>query len=240
MSMSESVDKEIQRLQYLEAMGIDSYIPRRTLPGALPSVVFDWPESSVVPISRASDTAIADKHALQKLQQDLGALQRKGPAENKAKHTPAPHVAPAKISSTAAGVLQFQLAIFQPAQDVLVLIPAQHTDAVHLQLLRNILLAISVKTDQLVPLDNFIWPPRVAGAVKINSALGAAQETLHSLLEGYQLKYHTKQVLVFAGALAEKLFPVEANVLCLPDLQQMLEDGAYKKITWQKIRSLVP
>lgn len=240
MPSNEAFEKEIRRLQYLEAMGVDSYIPRQVLPGALPSVVLDWPEPSVAPLSTVSSTAVADKNALQKLQQDLGVPQRKGPAASRDVNVTTPNAVPAKTSSATASVMQCQLAIFQPVHDLLVLVPAQHTHAVHLQLLKNILLAIAVKTDHLVPLDNFIWPPRVVGPVKINPALEAAQETLHSLLEGYQLKYHTKNILVFAGALAERLFPTEANVLCLPDLQQMLEDGAYKKITWHKIRSLVP
>jgi len=239
MPSNEAFDQEVRRLQYLEAMGADSYIPRHILPGALPSFVFEWPELSAAPISKVSDTTVADKHALLKLQQDLGSPQRKVPAGAKVVNVPVPNALSAKTSSLTS-VMQFQLAIFQPVRDLLVLVPAQHTDAVHLQLLKNILLAISVKSDHLVPLDNFVWPPRIAGAVKINSDLEAAQETLHSLLEGYQLKYHTKQVLAFAGTLAERLFPVETSVLCLPDLQQMLEDGAYKKITWQKIRSLAP
>lgn len=246
MSLNEAFDKEIRRLQYLEAMGIDSYVPRQVLPGAFPSVIFDWPEVIVETLPQVSDTAIADKNALQKLQQDLGMSQRKLPAASKAANVAMSIIEP---STTAAlrNVLQFQLAIFQPIPALLVLVPAQHTNAVHFQLLKNILLAIAVKTDHLAPIDNFNWPPRVTGAVKVHHALEAAQETLHALLEGYQKNKGIKNILIFAGDLADKLFPIEAaqdqtlpslNVLLLPDFQQMLDDGVHKKITWQKIRSL--
>lgn len=247
MPSYEIFEKEIRRLQYLEAMGVESYIPRQALPGGLASVEFDGQKSFAEPLAAVPNVMIADKSALQKLQQDLGSPQRKVPAAQKIIDGSALTGAPVNIPRVTAEVVQFQLAIFQPVREFLVLVPAQHTDTVHLQLLKNILLAIAVKSDNLIPVDNFVWPPRVTGGANINRGFQAVQETLQALLEGYQLKSGIKHVLFFAGTLADKLFPAEMtadqmltrlNVLTLPDLQQMLEDGAHKKITWQKIRSL--
>jgi len=249
MPSGEVQEKELRRLQYLEAMGIETYVARQILPGALPSVVFDWPEPASAPSQTVSDSMLADKSALQKLQQDLGSVPRKVPAANKTASMPAPNVVPVKRSPDEAGVVQFQLAIFQPARELLILVPAQHTDVVHLQLLKSILWAITVKPESLVPTDNFVWPPRVTNVIKTKLDFHAAQETLQAFLEGYQMKSGIKNVLVFAGVLAEKLFTpntavdqplADLNVFSLPDLQQMLQDSAYKKITWQKICSLVP
>lgn len=246
----ETLAAEARRLQYLKAMGVDSYVSRQVLPGALPSVVYDWPDEPLSDcVSPGVPLAPADKNILSRLQQDLGVSPRKGPVavRQAAADLPAPNVVPANVIP-AHSVLQFQLAIFQPVKTVLILVPAHNVDVAHLQLLKNILLALTVKIDELVPVDNFTWPPRVSGTVKVNPTLESAQETLHALLEGYQLKSGIKNILVFAGGLAEKIFPVEAlehlamknlDLVCLPELQQMLEDGQHKKITWQKIRHLV-
>ena len=241
---------EVQRLQYLDAMGLDSYLPRRVLPGALPSVLCPWPaevpvfadEQPVVATPAARHTAASgaavDKQVMSRLQQDLQGPARKQPATKTPVAPPPTATPPAPVS-----VQQFQLALFQPAAALMVLVPAQHLESRHLQLLKNILLAIQIKVDALVPVDNFIWPPRLqAGTKTMDSSISAARETLHALLEGHQLKSGLRQVLVFGGELATQLFPPEElkplQVFPLPDLQHMLEDGEQKKITWQQIRVL--
>lgn len=257
---------EVSRLQYLQALGVESYIPVRVLPGALPSVLCEWPSefpvfssdsdgSSIIKDKAPAAVQSADKVSLNRLQQDLSpqrkttASQTAVVANNVATNVVAKQAVADPVTAASESSALLHLALFQPVKDLLILVPAPHTDHAHLQLLRNILLALGVKVQGVSPADNFIWPPRVKTGIKIDSSFAAAQETLYSWLEGHQIKTNAEQLLVFAGEMAEKWFPPalcpqqqlgKLRVYALPDLQQMLTDGRHKKTTWERIRHLSP
>jgi hypothetical protein len=257
--MGEAVEenREWQRLRYLQAMGLVSYIPRRILPGAKPSEQCDWPEGLAV-FDTLADTlhkpdkasGSVDESVFARLQRDLAgkekpASKRKDVSDDAAHDTKAlQSVNP----ESRAELIQFQLTLFQPRPDLLLLVKAQEMESKHIQLLKNILFAIGIKQTELVPLDNFHWPPALrpssGQAVRgTNKNLPAAQETLHALLEGYQRKMDIKQILMFDQRLGNMLFPETVAkafpLYVLPGLQDMLNDAHHKKICWQQIRHLV-
>jgi hypothetical protein len=235
---------EMERLSYLQAMGIDSYVPRLTLPGALPSVLCEVEEFGEV----AMQEAVPGRDALKQLVSQPVVAQKPlaAPQRNTA--------APAAIQTATQVSVRFHWVIFQPTPAVLLLLPSAHADQEGLQLLKKILVAINI-ADQLTPLENFIWPPVSSAPSTVSkpvNSLDDAKKTLHALLEHYQLKQrHTKiaidHVLVFDENLGKSLFEgvniLNMQIRILPSLQLMLNSAPekiteLKQATWQRLKDL--
>ena len=244
---------ETERLAYLEAMGVASYIPRLVLPGALPSPACSMPVYEVEMAVATTVTVDAGREVISGgdvLKQLLA-----GPAPKPAspQNVVSPPIQTTIPSSAQVGV-RFHWTIFQPTPAMLLLVPAAHTDKDCMQLLTKILAAIGVAAPT-VAMEQFIWPPatntRSAHAPVVNS-LADAKETLHGLLEGYQMKQKKLQnavdhVLVFDENLGQTLFDgfsVPAmQVRILPSLQLMLNSApekvaALKQAAWQRLKDL--
>lgn len=238
---------ETERLSYLAAMGIESYVPRLALPGALPSVLCEIEASPEVAVAESASGRDALKQLVAK-----PVVTQKPPA------VPLPRnmVSPAQVATqtTTQVSVRFHWVIFQPTPATLLLVPSAHTDQNCLQLLKKILAAIGV-AEPLVALENFVWPPVSASAptqsILVNS-LSDAKETLHALLEGYQLKQNNiptaiNHVLVFDENLGKTLFEGASipgmQVRILPSLQLMLTSSPekvaeLKQVAWQRLKDL--
>lgn len=238
---------ETERLSYLEAMGVESYVPRLALPGALPSVLCEMQASPVIEV--AED--VSGRDALKQLVTKPLAAQK--PAAPASPRNVTPPVQAATQTTTQVSV-RFHWVIFQPTPAMLLLVPSAHTDQNCLQLLKKILAAIGV-VGPLVQLENFVWPP-VSASVSARSipanSLSDAKETLQALLEGYQLKQKTSQgtidhVLVFDENLGKTLFEgfhiQDMQIRILPSLQLMLTSAPekvaeLKQAAWQRLKDL--
>ena len=223
---------EAERLAYLDAMGVESYMPRVVLPGALPSELCDMPELTEVATSLpvAAPQRVAE------------------PPRSVATSVTTSTTTPTQMT------VRFHWVIFQPTPAMLLLIPSAHKDQNCMQLLKKILGAIGVVAP-LTELENFVWPPVLSSPSNLavsNNSLADAKETLHALLEGYQLKQKKIQgsidhVLVFDENLGQTLFDdfnipgIQARIL--PSLQLMLNSSpekvaALKQAAWQRLKDL--
>jgi len=250
---------EVQRLAYLNAMDVISYIPRVNLPGAKPSMLCDLTDCAVLlDMAPALTANISQEHKVGK--ESLTQLQS-GLATNKvatAVPVSAAVQVPTKnnIVKDAAQInVRFHWVIFQPVQELLILLPAAHQENSCMQLLKNILSAIDIKYSAIAPLENFVWPPALPASVNlapVSNSLGDARETVQALLEGYQLKQQRLQqplrnILVFDDNLGRTLFNdmiiPELPIRILPSLQVMSVSSPEKiaeakRITWQKLKDL--
>jgi len=244
---------EAERLAYLEVMGIESYVPRRVLPGAKPSQL---QEGNVVvaesPVEKSAEkNAVLKTSPLKSLQESL----QMTPASK-----PPPVAAPAtrKVSAPATnGATQvhvrFHWVIYQPLPSLLVMVPVAHTDAPALALLKKILAAMNVLDVPLNACSEFVWPPvSVApGSSAASYRLSDARETLQAFLEGWQLKQKMttslRYLLVFDGTLGKTVFEdmslPDVSVHVLPALHTMLTSSPEKiaeakRLTWHSLKEL--
>ena len=232
---------ETERLAYLHAMSIDSYVPRVALPGALPSPTYAVQVPAVV--ETRDQSALSSQSARMKspvFAQLREALDESAKPSLK-KITPLEAATPASAQSSRlmpSAQLQFQLAIFHPVTSLLVLVPGGQLQPVHMQLLVKILQAIDIPVNTLAPVDHFEWPPRAA---TLERGIATVREVLLSLLEGYQHK-GVRNVVVFSPSLGQMLFfdasPVGLSLFQVPELQSMLDDAQQKKTTWNILRVL--
>jgi hypothetical protein len=243
---------EAERLAYLDAMGIDSYVPRKVLPGARPSPVYDSHRAKPVRDEPVATSSKATKSPLKALQEDL---QPSPPASRSRQKTTAvtpPVLLPAASGATKIHV-RFHWGIFQPVPSLLAMVPLAHTDVAALSLLRKILASIGVPDVPLVVREEFVWPPQrsaASGSVASNH-LDDARETLHAFLEAWQLKQQAsaslRHLLVFDGNLGKTVFDglswPGVQVSVLPGLHTMLTSSPEKiaeakRFTWQALKEL--
>jgi len=223
------IQVEAKRLAYLDAMGVDVYLPRVVLPGACPSVHIGEPaffssELAPSPLSEAPHQPEAKPQPAGNASLKLAALQEELSAGDSAgrartteksveKHTVAENGQPveAPVSDIGPSVRPVNLALFQPVPGMMLVTSAAGMDNRHLRLLKNILRALNHRVDMLVPMDNFTWPPKnISAAIPVDQQ--AASETLCSLLEGYQKKLQLKVLLVFGSDPAELIAPTGGNI----------------------------
>jgi len=243
---------EAERLAYLDAMGIDSYVPRKVLPGAKPSPLRDASiaeQPGNAPLVAAKTVPPSSLKALQE------SLQPSSPSSrDRQKTTAAASSASVPVVSGTAKIhVRFHWGIFQPVPSLLVFLPLAHTDAAALSLLRKILVSIGLPDATLVSREEFVWPPQrnAAPGSIASSHLDDARETLHAFVEGWQLKQQAsaplRHVLVFDGNLGKTVFEGLSwpgmHVCVLPGLHTMLNStpekiAEAKRFTWQLLKEL--
>jgi hypothetical protein len=236
---------EAERLAYLDAMGVESYTPRMILPGALPSALYDIDSGKKAEVPEPAPEIISGstsgKDVLKHLQLDVPdstTVIAKAPVPQKQVQT--------QVS------VRFHWAIFQPTPAILLLLPSAHTEQNCMELLKKMMSAIGVIAP-LLPLEDFVWPPVLHNpSRRATSSLADARETLHALLEGYQLKQKKlqqplKHVLVFEENLGKTLFDgavfPDLQLRILPSLQLMLTSSPekvaeLKRSAWQRLKDL--
>ncbi len=248
---------ERKRLEYLAAMGIDAYMPRRQLPGALPSLVLSVrPPTLPEPVrhdpapgverqrtpsvaSRADSTGI---HQLVDTLVENSSVQQAPvqPLE------PLPEVAPPAPAS-----IRFVLNCWRPGPDLLVIDSHQPGRALPTEaLLANILRAVGLSV-QLPPAETLRWPVIRQSAARLSDA----KEMVAGFLAGHLQARPAKIVWLMGDAAirvctdhnaAEDGYPEQALMLpglsvpalALPSLMDMLVDPQKKAVTWRAIRRL--
>jgi len=249
MAMNRGTLSEVHRLAYLGAMEVPSYLPTRRLAGAKPSELCDWPKDQPVYASVTVNPspvppAVDQKAVLSRLQQELT-------PPSKSARSSRPEVLPVQTGArprtpdgakSSSNPVQFQLAMFQPRQDLLVLLPVHHMERSHMQLFRNILLALGISHPEMVPIENFRWPPAIPLGTRGLDDLTVASQTLQAMLEALRQQKSIRHIFFFDSDWSSQLFPAEVSaalsILVLPSLSDMLETADLKKQCWQQIRHL--
>ena len=238
---------EVERLAYLDAMGVDSYTPRVILPGALPSVLDVIDNNETMELTETAQevtsATVSGQDVLKQLQ-----------AEITSPKAPVAKTATVQKSASTQISVRFHWIIYQPISTMLLLLPSAHAEQNCMELLRKMMSAIDVNAP-LVPMENFVWPPVSNNAShRSSSSLEDARETLHALLEGYHLKQKKqqqplRQVLVFDENLGRALFDgitiADLEIRILPSLHLILTSSPekvaeLKRLAWQRLKDLKP
>lgn len=199
---------ELQRLAYLEAMGVDAYVPRLQLPGALASQLCAIPiveeQASVeyaaepvqpvqpvkAPVAVKGHAAAA--HAL--FDDQLDKKIRKPAAVTK--------VASVRTQQTVQDSPQFSLSIVR-ASHILIIdggLEGHINPQDYLQLLHNMLFALGAGKQQL-SIDAFVWPMNKNN--QIDQGEIAARQTLEAFL-AKQAEQMSKRYFLVMGDVASR------------------------------------
>lgn len=240
---------EPRRSRYLRALGIDIYVPRVILPGALPSAACEWeellpeapteqsaaaiaalvtePASEVVPAAARETTA-----DLSRLAGELQApAQRRGPAEKPA----------APVVSRAASTTQhpqFALGI-AVGSGILVIDGAPAATGErneYLRLLGNIQFAL--RGDGTPAFDVFVWPMLKQPHLDLSAA--AARETLAAHIQSLCQRHGVHTILLLGEAAVQWWTPAGAEPRCVASVSALacLRNPALKRQLWDDIRHL--
>nr|WP_163501052.1 hypothetical protein [Halomonas socia] len=211
---------EPQRLQYLSAMGVTTWVARYRLPNALETPACDWPQPEVV-------EAPAPSQRLHALLDDVPArpatpeapAPAKPPRRGKARAMlgvdvvgEAPEVSREADSATAPGepqqALRFSLQIAALEGRWLVLLPQPSVpDATDLRLLSNLLHAAGIHLAEPPVFQAFHWP--MMEELPVEAPLDEARDGLRAFLDGRRRGgWRPERLLLFGEAPA--LAPVLA------------------------------
>lgn len=244
---------EPRRSRYLRALGVDIYVPRRILPGALPSMACEWeaaivldaqpsapPESTVSEIVSEAVAAPARERGVD-LRQLAGELQQ--PATRRAEAAvPAVAPAPVPVAAAQSDAPKFALAIAVAAHGLLIVddAPAGTGERAEYQkLLANILFAL--RSESAPALDIFVWP--LSRQPQLDRSAAAARETLAAHLHN-QAQRHAVHTVLLLGETAQQWCDLEG--LDSPGVRRVasvsalscLRDPALKRRLWSDIRHL--
>ena len=192
---------EVQRRQYLHAIGVDSYQPRLVLPGALPSTLCELPiepsvllsienvDSGVIQSSNNNDNNSASNNANNNSSQKTNFSDAAKLALDTIK--PASIPIDAVVNATMRQVEKksqekkvtphFSLSIIR-GENILIIdkgLPGNINPNDYLQLLKNMLFALGAGKQQ-VSIDAFVWPMVKSNTVDQGEV--AARQTLEAFL----------------------------------------------------------
>lgn len=246
---------EPRRSGYLRALGIDIYVPRLILPGALPSAACEWeaePQSDVP--ARAMDVvaeviaAVAAVPAPQVSadQPDTISSQDQHPATRSRVPDidPQPVTAPRSTEPVPARPVADtspKIALGIAVGGGVLLIddaPASPAERGEFQrLLGNVLFAL--RGDGALPaLDVFLWP--MSKQPQLDRSADAARETLAAHIQN-QIQRHAVHTVLLLGDAARQWVDIDAEGLrCVRSVSALgcLREPAQKRQLWQDIRRL--
>lgn len=248
---------EIQRRQYLQAMDIDSYMPRFLLPGAMPSPLCALPlpasldslslTNSPTAQSETSSSPQQRNHS-DAAKQALGIVELTTGSNSSQRANPELKTTKPQVEKPTSPV--FSLSIIRGDKLMIVDkgLPGNINPNEYLQLLQNILFAIGAGRQPL-SIDGFVWPMVKNSA--IDQSETAARQTLDAFL-GKQIQQLNAQYVLLMGPdaahyIAEENTPTGA-LIDLPRLGvtvfrtlsaiDMLEDNTLKREAWQQLQPL--
>lgn len=243
---------EPRRSRYLRALGIDIYVPRRVLPGALPSQGCTWEAAPVVDIPAAAPTAIiaataaavpaldATATAPREIGADLSRLagELQAPATRRAvadKPVAAP-VAKSAVATPSVPKIALGVAVgggFLIVDDA----PATAGErSEYLRLLGNILFAL--RSDAALAFDVFLWP--MLKQPQLDQSEAAARETLAAHLQSLQQRHAVHTVLLLGASAQQWCAGSGDGARCVASTSALacLRDPASKRQLWNDIRHL--
>ncbi|WP_373091276.1 hypothetical protein [Zhongshania sp.] len=259
---------EALRLDYLQAMGVDTYVPRFVLDGAAPSPVFELDIAVEDEFADVETAEVASFDADTEYQQMAEAQER---------NTPAPTGAPQRAGSRIASALQelgFERAAPAPAQassapgaatDVAVspefnvelvatgiglLMIVETTTAppspAEKRLMANIAVAVSrhhklAKAPEFAT-SRFQWPALKTPGLTMGG--DAAKEALQANIMAQAERQQAHCVILFGSALqpyidVATLQSAGIQLLYAAEPSAMLADGSLKAPLWQNLRKVV-
>ncbi len=258
---------ELQRQAYMDAMGVDCYMPRLQLPGALPSQLCELPSLDVIAELVEQTDATSTAHnsiAHNKTNQSPATAQSavgSGRAaamqalfDEKPKSVDHNVVKTAESPSSPKAAKQqvphFSLSITR-GQGVLLVdggLPGDINPAEYLQLLQNILFAIGVG-NQPLSIDTFAWP--MVRNSQVDQSETAARQTLEAFIAKQIEQLNARYILVLgqtaAQYLSQQTLPVgqfvrhsalDAQLLHTQSAYPLLSDASLKREVWRDLQPL--
>lgn len=229
---------EYRRLHYLQAMGVNAYIPRVQLPNAKASVHIPWPElavdaSSVVAVEQepqqsykvspemgvtakpdavvkqAAASALAQLHA----EHNEPAAKSEKPASNLVAEQTSPEQT---VQASTEAPPEFQLSFIDFGDCLLIdsIIPKREYWQGYVQLLNNLAFALNFDgvTQANMDFSNFSWP--LMHGQYIEQGSDAARQTVHAMLAKRMLKKDYRAVI---------LLGLSAQKYCCDEQQQFVD-----------------
>lgn len=254
---------ELQRQAYMQAMGVDCYMPRLQLPGAAVSQLCQLPVVDEKPSSTAteletdnaasplpSDNNTTGNGSAAAMQALLGEPQV---AINTAKVKAVDVEAEVSLASTPLAkqnIPHFSLSIVR-GNNILLIddgLQGHINPAEYLQLLQNMLFALGAGSQQLA-IDAFVWP--MVKNSHVDQSETAARQTLDAFLAKQVQQLQARFIILMgdtpASYIGEQRLP-EGTLIEQPQLSvqvirtlsasQMLLDPTVKAVVWAQLQPL--
>ncbi len=229
------------RSHYLDALGIEMYVPRFVLPAAKASAACEWLIDIEKPLQVAAVIAEIPQSSI----------------PNTPKHTPIARdidIQPARVAPTPPASMpvksavtntvaapKFALSVTFVDGDILLIDDAPATNAERSEfqkLLTNFLFALRHRPVQF-SLDIFLWPMLKSTTVQQDAT--AAREALNAYLQKQMQQRNVQRVLIL-GATAQEWCVLEdrPQLHCLRSvsLLQCLREPKHKRELWDAVRAL--
>jgi hypothetical protein len=230
---------EPRRSQYLDAMGVDVYVPRAILPGARVSEACAWDASAII---AATAEPRAEAAAAVAVLSDAAPARQQTAAAREPRRAPATEPARAAAPAAAANAIpRFALSIVGSDNGVLIVDdapPASVARADYLRLLGNVLLALQGKTTALA-LDVFAWP--MVRNAQIDQSAVAAREALAAYLQKQFANRGVHTVLLLGANAGQWAIPASADAPVYAtsiSVWSCLREPQLKRQLWHDLRHL--
>lgn len=251
---------ELQRMQYLEAMGVDTFVPRFVLSHAPLPKLAELPQSAeMVGAALAREPAISEEHEQRVLPERAAAVNRivnldfqmesrrraedsSGAEKRGSSPQPISECPPVKE------IARFSLALWRINNDVLVVDSRRPKAALPTEtLLSNILFQLNLLRQPLPRADFLNWP--MAGGN--DHSWDAASEMARAFLEGRLLSNPVRHMILMGSEAGRAILQQDtrdhigdkvrmeafaADALVLPSLADILYQPELKKRVWQSIQ----
>lgn len=249
---------EYQRQAYLDALGVEQYVPRWLLTVApepfaceLPTEVAREAQPAAPALDKAAPAPRAAPTAVSEVLEDM----RREPSRQRAPEKPAPDPA-TPAPEPVERVTPFTLSIWRSPLPLLVLDAREPRSAFPTdRLLRNLLNALSPHDAQRVTEEVLPWPLVNNPAVKLTAEDARAE--LHTWLEA-ELSNGAVRHILLMGANAARYFLPEGqsysevlgqvqdlsrfnvSALVAPSLIELLRDPSLKRPLWRSLQTWLP
>ena len=247
------------RQEYLQALGIDSYFPRRRLPAAPEPVLFEWPDrvvqaapDSVAASEQAADTTALDNAADGHREPGIATVQKDAGQEDvrESIETPSPESL-ARQQET----FRLQMLCIRVNDDLAVLNAMPHLgpkqlSGQHRQLLQNVLRHCGIPAGTQLEEKTFHWPMVQGG--HIDNSRAAAARALTAYLQQISSDWQFATLLVMGEQTLSRVYSMEETAeaedngleslscrLCFcRSLDEYLQRPVLKKELWAATRPL--
>lgn len=248
---------ELQRQAYMQAMGVDCYIPRLHLPAALPSVLCEIPVLAEVPVaSTVTNEAEAPVASAPKGKNGSAAamqalLGEDEPTKAEGRQSVQAVTEELVQTTSAKAIPEFALSIVRGGNILIVDdgLPGHINPSEYLQLLHNLLFALGAGKQQLT-IDSFVWP--MVKNTQIDQSETAARQTLNAFLSK-QVDQLKAQYIIVMGEAAANYATRETlttgmlhthpqwqlPLICTNSASPMLGDPSLKRAVWNDLQPLL-
>ncbi|MRI32198.1 hypothetical protein EOPP23_04200 [Endozoicomonas sp. OPT23] len=235
---------ERSRQNYLDAMGIQAWFPRKILSNSLPPRVFDFPEEEEASAQLQESSPIlsetnqvASASGVLHAKSLLGIAEKKTEKETPAKETitePQPAEKPEPLATNQKTTSKFRLVSLSVNEDCLVIAEMPHTglnqfSRFHQRLLNDILRALDIPAPQQnYEFSEFVWPMESLGLMThLSMDDNNAADAVCAYLSNQFGLARRKVVLLFGQAAARFVIDPQRNFDELRGIQPGLHAEQY-------------